>query len=195
MIVGIQGKKKKKQKKFCDSVKPLYISFLSFFTQQTQCVVVSPPLHYVTVQLLWQVMLHQRLPLPPKTNKHTHTQKTKKQKLQAQKQESKMSQHCPQFLCATYVGDFRLFDWVCSARAPFQVLNPKNERNKTRLTLAPNRGILGVFWTYSGSVVVLSWDLTHKNTQTSTQIHACRVTLTLARSGDTDTRFAPTVRV
>ena len=53
---------------------------------------------------------------------------------------------------------------------------PKSERNKT-----PNRGSLGVLWTYSGSSVVPSWDLTHKNTQTSTQTHACRVTLTLAR--------------
>ena len=49
---------------------------------------------------------------------------------------------------------------------------PKSERNKTRLTLAPNRGSLGVLWTYSGSVVVLSWDSTHKNTQISTLAHA-----------------------
>jgi len=59
---------------------------------------------------------------------------------------------------------------------------PKSERNKTRLILAPNRGSLGVLWTYSGSVVVLSWDSTHKNTQISTLAHACHVTLTLPRS-------------
>ena len=57
-------------------------------------------------------------------------------------------------------------------------------RNKTHL--APKRDSLGVLWTYSGSVVVLSWDLIHnENTQTSTQTHACRATLTLARSTQT----------
>ena len=70
---------------------------------------------------------------------------------------------------------------------------PKNERSQTRLTLAPNRCSLGVLWTYSGLVVVLSWDLTHKNTQTSTQAHACRLTLTLARS--TRTHVVRPVRV
>ena len=94
------------------------------------------------------------------------------------------------FLWRNYVGDFRSVELV------LHVLHwkyPKNERNKTRLTLAPNRGCLGVLWTYSGSVVVLSWNLTHKNTQTSTQAHACRVTDTdptvLARHKHT--RFAP----
>ena len=73
--------------------------------------------------------------------------------------------------------------------------HPKNERNKTRLILASNRGSLVVPWTYSGSGVVLSWDLTHKNTQTSTQAHACRVTDTDPSSLDTNTRGSPTVRV
>ena len=126
-------------------------------------------------------MLHQRLPLLPPTPKK---QQQKTNKLQAQKQVSKMSQQSQQFLCVTDVGDVFALHVLHSKY-------PKNERNKTRLTLAPNRGILGVFWTYSGSVVVLSWDLTHKNTQTSTQVHACRVTLTLARSGDTNTRGSP----
>ena len=36
---------------------------------------------------------------------------------------------------------------------------------------------------------MLSWDLTHKNTQTSTQAHACRVTLTLALYTNTRGRW------
>ena len=89
-----------------------------------------------------------------------------------------------------YVGVFRLDDF---ARAPFDV--PK-ERKKTGLTLAPNRCSLGgVLWTYSGLGVVLSWDLTHKNTQTSTQAHACRLTDTDPSSLDTNTRGSPCPRI
>ena len=64
-------------------------------------------------------------------------------------------------LWRNYVGDFRLVEFAqqCS-------LEVSKERKKAHLTLAPNRGCHGVLWTYSGSVVVLSWDLTHKNTQT-----------------------------
>ena len=70
----------------------------------------------------------------------------------------------------------------------------KSERNKTRL--ASNRGSLGVLWTYSGSVVVLYWDLTHnENTQTSTLTHACRVTLTRRSSLNTNTRGSPRTRI
>ena len=83
---------------------------------------------------------------------------------------------------------------VCSARAPLEL--PKERRNKTTSsTLAPNRGSLGVLWTYSGSVVVLSWDLTHKNTQTSTQAHECRVSHTDPSSHDTNTRGSPRPRI
>ena len=46
------------------------------------------------------------------------------------------------FLWRNYVGDFRLVEF-CSARARHWRY-PKSERNKTRLTLAPNRGSLGV---------------------------------------------------
>ena len=96
----------------------------------------------------------------------------------------------PQFFCDVIMSASSAW----SSQIALHVLRghwryPKSERNKTRLTLAPNRGSLGVLWTYSGSVVVLSWDSTHKNTQTSTQAHACRVTLTLARS--TQTRGLP----
>ena len=159
---------------FCDCVNPLYEYPLVFHAAKTvrQCVVQSPPMYYVTVQLIWPVMLHQRLHL--KENKN----------MQAQKLVSRWASSARNFLWRNYVGDFRLveFDlhvlhWKC----------PKNERNKTRLTLAPNRGSLGVVWTYSGSVVVLSWDLTHKNTQTSTQAHACRVSHTDPSSLDTNT--------
>ena len=69
------------------------------------------------------------------------------------------------FCDVIYVGDFRLVEFA------LHVLHskyPNNERNKTRLTLAPNRGSLGMLWTYSGSVVVLSWDLTHTHTHTHT---------------------------
>jgi len=72
---------------------------------------------------------------------------------------------------------------------------PKNEKNKTHLTLAPNRGSLGVLWTYSGSDAVLSWDLTHKNWQTSTKAHACRVTLSDPKPLDTTTRGSPRLRI
>ena len=123
-------------------------------------------------------MLHQRLQLEQDNLK-----------LQAQIRVSNMGQHCLRF-CVTYVGDTRLVEFV------LHVLHwkyPKNERNKTRLTLAPNRGCLGVFWAYSGSVVVLPWDLTHnlkhadKHTGTSMSRH------TDSSSLDTnyDTGFAP----
>ena len=65
----------------------------------------------------------------------TATKNTKK--LQAHKQVSKMRKHCPNILWRNYVGDFRLVEFA------LHVLHskyPKNERNKTRLTLAPNRG-------------------------------------------------------
>ena len=89
-------------------------------------------------------------------------------------------------LWRNYVGDFRLVEFAqqCSLEVP-------KERKKARLTLAPNRGCHGVLWTYSGSVVVLSWDLTHKNTQTSTQAHLSRHTSSL----DTNTRGSPRPRI
>ena len=108
----------------------------------------------VTVRLLWPVMLHQRLQLKKK-------KKTKK-KLQAQKH----SKRCPspswastaRNLWRNYVGDFRLVkSGTCSNGGTGQ------RAKETRyVSLAPNRGSLGVLWTCSGSVVVLSWDLTHK---------------------------------
>ena len=61
---------------------------------------------------------------------------------------------------------------------------PKNERNTTRSALASNRGGLGVLWTYSGSGVVLSWDLTHKKTRKQAHYrhtHVASLTLTIAR--------------
>ena len=47
----------------CDSVNPLYEFPLVFHATNTikQCVVRSPPMYYVTVQLIWPAMLHQRL--------------------------------------------------------------------------------------------------------------------------------------
>ena len=133
------------------------------------------------VQLIRPVMLHQRL----------HQKKKKKwnnnNNMQVQKTVSKMANRTAlNFLWRNYVGDFRLVEFTLHM---LQV--PKERKKQTRLTLAPNRGSLGVLWTYSVSIVVLSWDLTHKNTQTSTKSHACRVTLTPARSGDANTRFAP----
>ena len=97
------------------------------------------------------------------------------------------------FLCdVIYVATPAWLSLLSRPRAPFEV--PK-ERKKTRslglptsVTLAPNRGSLGVLLTYSSSVVVLSRDLTHGNTQKSTQAQACRVTLTPSRSTLTNTR-------
>ena len=129
----------------------------------------------------------------------TPKNKTKKQ----QQQQTKNCRHrnrCPRWASRTarssvcdviMSANFRLVEFA------LHVLHwkyPKNERNKIRLTLAPNRGSLGMLWTFSGSVVVLSWDLTHKNTQTSTQAHACR-SHSDPSSLDTNTLGSPCPRI
>ena len=96
------------------------------------------------------------------------------------------------FLWRNYVGDFGL---VAFALHVLHWRYPKSERNKTRLTLAPNRGCLGVLWTYSGSGVVLSWDLTRKNTQTSTQAHRRMSRHTDPSSLNTNTHGSPRPRI
>ena len=67
----------------------------------------------------------------------------------------------------------------------------KNWRNKARLTLASNRGSLGVLWTYSGSVVVLrSWGFNpQKHSDKHTGTHMSRHTD--PSSLDTSTRGSP----
>ena len=110
------------------------------------------------------------------------------------KQKFKKCRHrnrCPQFFCDVIMSATSA--WSSFSLHVLHWRYPKSERNKTRLTLAPNRGSLRVLWTYSGSVVVLSWDSTHKNTQISTLAHACHVTLTLPRS--TQTRAVRPVRI
>ena len=91
------------------------------------------------------------------------------------------------------VGDFRLVDWLEFAQHVLRSKYPKNERNKIRLTLASNRGSLGVLWLNlfrlrCGSVLGIYWP-----TKTRRQAHrhtpVTSLTLTLARS--THTRFAP----
>ena len=161
------------------------MSFLSFFTLQILYKTVLWSRRHCTK---WQCSLFDRFCC---INGYTKKQKQKKQN------NCRHRNRCPRwastarnFLWRNYVGDFRLVEFAL-ARAPFQVL--KERKKQTRLTLTPIRGSLGVLCTYSGSVVVLSWDLTYKNTQTSTQAHACRVTLTLARS--TQTRAVRPVRV
>ena len=56
---------------------------------------------------------------------------------------------------------------VCSARAPLGSTQ-RTKEDTFNLSTKP-REPRGALWTYSGSAVVLSWDLTHKNTQTGTR--------------------------
>ena len=162
------------------------MSSLSFFTQQTNVLWSHRHCNKSVTAMLWPVMLHQRLYLK-QNNKNNKTAGT----------ESASNFCVCECMWRNYVGVFR----PALGRLTLHVLRwkyPKNERNiKTRLTLASNRGSLGVLWTYSGSGVVLSWDLTNKNTQTSTQAHACRVTdtwLTIPRRS-TQTHAVRPVRV
>ena len=80
-------------------------------------------------------MLHQRLHL--KQNKQK--QKTAGTETGVQDGPALPAIVCDVIMSATSAWSSLL----CSARAPFEVY-PKNERNKTRLTLAPNGGSLGV---------------------------------------------------
>ena len=78
---------------------------------------------------------------------------------------------------------------VCSARAPFEV--PAKERKKTRLTLAPNRGSLGV---PCELIQAQLWNVLGFNPQKHADRHThVAVTLTLARS--TQTHAVRPVRV
>ena len=91
----------------------------------------------------------------------------------------------PQFFCDVIMSATSAWSSFALHVSPLEVPKERKKQLETHLTLAPNRGSLGVLWTYSGSVVVLSWDSTHKNTQISTLAHACHVTLTLPRSTQT----------
>ena len=123
------------------------------------------------VQLLWSVMLHQRL--QPKQNKNKNWRRRNRC--------SRWASTACNFLWRNYVGDFRLVEF---AQHVLHWKYPKNERNKTRLILAPNRGCPGVLWTYfrlsCGTVLGFN-PQKHVDKQTG----ACRVTLTLARSTQT----------
>ena len=151
---------------FCESVNPLWLS--SRFSRSKHYELWSRHhcIKSVTVQLLWQVMLHQRLQLKQKN-------KTKKCR----------QRNCPLFILFIFCD---VIMSATSAWSSFSALRDvllnggtsQRAKETRHVSLAPNRGNLGVLWTYSGTVVVLSWDLTHnKNWRTSTQTHAWRVTL------------------
>ena len=94
------------------------------------------------------------------------------------------------------VGDFRLVDWLEFAQHVLRSKYPKNEINKIRLTLTSNRGRGALTELIQVQVWFCPGDkLTHKNTQTSTQAHACRVTDTDPNSLDTNTHGSPRPRI
>ena len=94
------------------------------------------------------------------------------------------------------VGDFRLVDWLEFAQHVLRSKYPKNEINKIRLNLASNRGRGALTELIQVQVWFCPGDkLTHKNTQTSTQAHACRVTDTDPNSLDTNTHGSPRPRI
>ena len=140
----------------------------------------------MTVQLLWPVMLHQRLQLWKRKEEKKWKKCWHKNRCP---NGASIASNC---LWRNYVGDYAWSSLLCM----FSIGGTQRakETRHVRLILAPNRGSLGVLWNYSGSVVVLSWDSTCKNTQTSTQAHTCPVTLTLA-SLDTNTCGSPRPRI
>ena len=124
----------------------------SKYTKTMCCVVAAIVL--MTVQLIWPYGYVASTDAPNlktlasvDTPKNTITTKN----MQAQKQVFKMGLHCPQF----FVTNCWRLSLVEFALHVLHCKIPKERKKlKTRLTLAPNRGNLGVLWTYSGSDVV-----------------------------------------
>ena len=112
---------------FCDSVNPLWRVWVSsrFSRCKRNVVESSAPLYQVTVLLLWPVTLHQ-WPQLKQTENCWHRNR------------------CPRWASTPAI----FCDVIMSATSAWSSLlctcaiwsTPKNKRNKTRLTVAPNRG-------------------------------------------------------
>ena len=160
---------------FCDSVNPLRVSSRFSRSKHNDCCGVA-----AIVLPQWQCSFFDRLCC---INGYSFKKKYLK-KMQAQKQVSKMGQHCtcPQFF-VTWLCRRLPFGWVCSGHV-LHWRYPKSERNKTRLTLAPTRGSLGVLWTFSGATYY-GTVLNQQKTRRQAHRHTHVASLSPARSKQT----------